>query len=73
MIFQGTPDYLRLDNGPELVVLTLPKRIADVGTPTVHTEPGSPWENGYCESFNSSLRDELLDVGSSRCLVPECR
>ena len=62
MICRGTPDYIRSDNGPEFIALTLRKWIADVGTQTAYIEPGSPWENGYCESFNSKLRDELLNV-----------
>ena len=62
MICRGKPDYIRSDNGPEFVALALRKWIADVGTQTAYIEPGSPWENGYCESFNSKLRDELLNV-----------
>ena len=68
MIVRGTPDYIRSDNGPEFIALALRKWIADVATQTADIEPGSPWENGYCESFNSKLRDELLnlEVFSSR-------
>ncbi len=62
MIVRGTPDYIRSDNGPEFIALTLRKWIADVGTQTAYIEPGSPWENGFCESFNSKLRDELLNL-----------
>jgi putative transposase len=62
MIGRGTPDYIRSDNGPEFIAKTLRQWIADVGTQTAYIEPGSPWENGYCESFNSKLRDELLNV-----------
>ncbi len=62
MIVRGTPGYLRSDNGPEFIALTLRKWISDVGTQTAYIEPGSPWENGYCESFNSKLRDELLNL-----------
>ena len=47
--------------GPEFIATTLREWIAAVGTQTAYIEPGSPWENGYCESFNSKLRDELLD------------
>ena len=60
MIVRGTPDYIRSDNGPEFIALTLRDWITKVGTQTAYIEPGSPWENGYCESFNSKLRDELL-------------
>ena len=49
MIVRGTPTYIRSDNGPEFIALTLRKWIADVGTQTAYIEPGSPWENGFCE------------------------
>ena len=62
MIVRGKPDYIRSDNGPEFIALTLRKWISDVGTQTAYIEPGSPWENGFCESFNSKLRDELLNL-----------
>ncbi len=61
MIARGTPEYIRSDNGPEFIALTLREWIANVGTQTAYIEPGSPWESGYCESFNSKLRDELLN------------
>jgi transposase InsO family protein len=61
MIDRGTPQYIRSDNGPEFIALALRQWIADVGTQTAFIEPGSPWENGFCESFNSKLRDELLN------------
>ena len=61
MILRGPPAYIRSDNGPEFIATTLREWIAAVGTQTAYIEPGSPWENGYCESFNSKLRDELLD------------
>ena len=48
-------------NGPEFVALALRQWIAAVGAKTAYIEPGSPWENGYCESFNGKLRDELLN------------
>ena len=47
--------------GPELVAEELRKWLAKVGTGTLYIEPGSPWENGYCESFNGKLRDECLN------------
>ena len=47
--------------GREFIAASLRKWIGDVGSQTAYIEPGSPWENGYCESFNSKLRDELLD------------
>ena len=61
MICRGAPDYIRSDNGPEFIAATLRAWIANVGSQTAYIEPGSPWENGYCESFNSKLRDELLN------------
>jgi len=61
MILRGPPAYVRSDNGPEFIAASLRKWIAAVGSQTAYIEPGSPWENGYCESFNSKLRDELLN------------
>ena len=57
----GVPEHLRSDNGPEFVAKDLRKWLADTGAKTLYIEPGSPWENGYCESFNSKLRDEFLN------------
>jgi len=61
MVWKGVPEHLRSDNGPEFVAQGLRKRLADAGAKTAYIEPGSPWENGYCESFNSKLRDEFLN------------
>jgi putative transposase len=61
MIEHGIPEHIRSDNGPEFVARDLRKWLADIGTKTLYIEPGSPWENGYCESFNSKLRDEFLN------------
>jgi len=61
MILRGPPTYVRSDNGPEFIALALREWIAAVGAKTVYIEPGSPWESGYCESFNIKLRDELLN------------
>ncbi|WP_090757493.1 IS3 family transposase [Paracoccus chinensis] len=60
-ILRGVPGYIRSDNGPEFIATAVRNWIAAVGARTAYIEPGSPWENGYCESFNSKLRDELLD------------
>ncbi|WP_299845300.1 IS3 family transposase [uncultured Jannaschia sp.] len=60
-ILRGVPGHVRSDNGPEFVAKAVRDWIAAVGAKTAFIEPGSPWENGYCESFNSKLRDELLD------------
>jgi transposase/transposase InsO family protein len=61
MIEHGIPEYIRSDNGPEFVARALRKWLAQTGARTLYIEPGSPWENGYCESFNSKLRDEFLN------------
>jgi transposase InsO family protein len=58
----GHPAHIRSDNGPEFVAEALRDWIGTVGTKTPYIEPGSPWENGYCESFNGKLRDELLNA-----------
>jgi putative transposase len=56
----GPPEHLRSDNGPEFVAKALRKSLAARGVRSSYIEPGSPWENGYVESFNSRLRAELL-------------
>ena len=61
MIERGVPEYIRSDNGPEMVAKSLRQWLSRVGAQTLYIEPGSPWENGYCESFNGKLRDELLN------------
>ncbi len=61
MVMKGVPEHLRSDNEPEFVVKDLRKWLAKTGAKTLYIEPGSPWENGYCESFNSKLRDEFLN------------
>jgi putative transposase len=61
MVVKGVPQHLRSDNGPELVARDLRKCLANTGTKTAYIEPGSPWENGFCESFNSKLGDEFLN------------
>ena len=55
------PEHLRSDNGPEFIALAVKRWLAQEGTETLYIEPGSPWENAYSESFNSRLRDELLN------------
>jgi transposase InsO family protein len=59
MLFRGIPEHIRSDHGPEFVAEELRKWLAKLGTRTLYIEPGSPWENGYCESFNGKLRDEM--------------
>ncbi len=60
-ICRTVPDYIRSDNGPEFVALSVRRWFARVGVKTLFIEPGSPWENGYIESFNGKFRDELLN------------
>ena len=60
-ILRGIPGHVRSDNGPEFIAKAVREWIAAVGAKTAYIMPGSPWENGYCESFNSKLRDELLN------------
>ena len=60
-VTRGVPDHIRSDNGPEFTAKTVRHWLQDVGVRTLFIEPGSPWENGYVESFNGKLRDELLD------------
>jgi len=60
-ILRGTPQFIRSDNGPEFVAKPVRDWIKAVGAAAAFIEPGSPWENGYCESFNARLRDELLN------------
>ena len=61
MIVYGIPEHIRSDNGPEFVARRLRGWLCDIGVKTAYIEPGSPWENGYCESFNGTLRNELLN------------
>jgi transposase InsO family protein len=60
-VTRGPPAHIRSDNGPELIANAVQQWLAKVGVNTLYITPGSPWENGYCESFNGSLRDELLN------------
>ncbi|WP_210530516.1 IS3 family transposase [Rubellimicrobium arenae] len=60
-ILRGVPAHIRSDNGSEFIATAVRNWIRAVGAKTAYIEPGSPWENGYCESFNSKLRDELLN------------
>ncbi len=60
-IFRGILTHLRSDNGPEFTAKAVRKWLGKLGVKTVYIEPGSPWENGYIESFNGRMRDELLN------------
>jgi len=58
---RGTPDYIRSDNGPEFTAHAVRGWLQRLEVKTLFIEPGSPWENGYAESFNGKLRDEFLN------------
>ena len=60
-ILRGVPGHIRSDNGPEFVAKAVQEWVTAVGAKTAYIAPGSPWENGFVESFNARLRDELLD------------
>ncbi len=56
------PEHIRSDNGPEFIAKAIGDWLSKLGVKTLYIEPGSPWENGFTESFNSRLREELLKV-----------
>lgn len=60
-VLRGVPAHIRSDNGPEFIAAAVKRWIGAVGSKTAYIERGSPWENGYVESFNGRLRDELLN------------
>jgi transposase InsO family protein len=60
-ITHGVPDYIRSDNGSEFTAKAVREWLGRVGVKTLYIAPGSPWENGYIESFNGKFRDELLN------------
>jgi transposase InsO family protein len=60
-VYRAVPEHLRSDNGSEFTARAVREWLGRVGVKTLFIEPGSPWENGYVESFNGKLRDELLD------------
>jgi transposase InsO family protein len=78
-ILRGVPGHIRSDNGPEFVATAVRAWISGVGAKTAFIEPGSPWENGYVESFNGKLRDELLNaevfhtLAEARVLIEQWR
>jgi transposase InsO family protein len=61
MLQHGVPDHVRSDNGAEMTARRVKQWLRTIGTRPLFIEPGSPWENGYCESFNGKLRDECLN------------
>jgi len=60
-VLRGIPEHIRSDNGPEFTAKAVRKWLGRLGVKTLFIKPGSPWENGYIESFNGKMRDELLD------------
>lgn len=62
MVARGVPDHIRSDNGSEFTAIAVREWLGKVGVKTLYIEPGSPWENGYNESFNGRLRDECLNM-----------
>jgi len=72
MLKHGMPRYIRSDNGPEFIAKALRAWFERIGVQTLFIEPGSPWENGYNESFNGKLRDELLN-GEIFCSLKEAQ
>jgi putative transposase len=78
-ILRGIPEHIRSDNGSEFAARTVRKWLGGLGVKTLFIEPGSPWENGYIESFNGKMRDELLNrelfttLEEARVLIEEWR
>ena len=76
---RGLPQYIRSDNGPEMTALAVRDWLSRLKVAPLFIEPGSPWENGYCESFNGKLRDELLNgeifqtLGEAKIIIDEWR
>jgi putative transposase len=68
-ILRGIPEHIRSDNGGEFTTRAVRKWLGRLGVRTLFIEPGSPWENGYIESFNGKLRDELLNREIFRTLT----
>jgi putative transposase len=60
-VAHGTPEHIRSDDGSEFTAHAVRQWLERTGVRSLFIEPGSPWENGYCESFDGKLRDEVLD------------
>ena len=71
-ILRGVPGHIRSDNGPEFVAEAVQEWIRAIGAKTAYIERGSPWENGYIESFNARLRDELFISAMNRKVAAVC-
>ena len=78
-VFRGIPEHIRSDNGPEFTAKAVRRWQSRLRVKTLFIEPGSPWENGYIESFNGKLRDELIErevfttLTEAKILVEEWR
>ena len=78
-LVRGTPEHIRSDNGPEFTARAVREWLGRLQVKTLYIEPASPWENGYIESFNGKLRDELLNrevfdtLLEARVLIEEWR
>jgi transposase InsO family protein len=78
-VSRGVPRYIRSDNGPEMTAIAVREWLGKLEVGTLFIEPGSPWENGYCKSFNGKLRDELLNgeifntMTEARIIIEEWR
>ncbi len=78
-VARGTPEFIRSDNGAEFTAKAVRGWLARVNVKTLYIAPGSPWENGYIESFNGKLRDELLNreifytLGEAKILIERWR
>jgi len=78
-VFRGIPQHIRSDNGSEFTSREIRNWLTRLGVRTLFIEPGSPWENGYIESFNGKMRDELLNreifttLTEARVLIKEWR
>ena len=78
-VFKGIPEHIRSDNGPEFTARAVRLWLNNLGVKTLFIERGSPWENGYIESFNGKLRDELLNrevfttLAEAKILIEEWR
>jgi putative transposase len=66
---RAAPVHIRSDNGPEFIARAIGSWLSSARVQTLYIEPGSPWENGYAESFHGRLRDELLDAELFGCLA----
>ena len=79
MIQYGVPGYIRSDSGPEFIATKVQRWLGDHQIKTIYIDPGSPWRNGYIESFHSRSRDEclsremLLNLREARVVIPDWR